>query len=169
MMHKYVCLSEYPDYIISTRGQIFSTKLYAGSCLHELSYETTKDGYLRVSLSHNGVVKRLTVHTLVALAFIPNPNNLPVIDHVDRNKQNNCVYNLRWATYSENERNKGNKHINCYSLQGSFIIQYTCIQEAVEALFRANITSNIGAKAHICSCCKGRLPHAYGMRWSYAE
>lgn len=168
-MFDYAVLPEYPDYIISTGGQVFSTKLYANSNLRELTYEVTKCGYLRVALCHNGIVERLTVHTLVALAFIPNPDGLPVIDHIDRNKQNNNVANLRWVTYSENERNKGNKRINCYSLQGLFIKQYACIQEAVEALFYADITHNAGCKAHICSCCRGRLQHAYGMRWSYAE
>ena len=46
------------------------------------------------------------VHRLVALAFIDNPDNKPTIDHIDRDKNNNCVENLRWATQSEQEYNK---------------------------------------------------------------
>ena len=50
--------------------------------------------------------KTISVHRLVALTFIPNPNNLPVIDHIDRNKLNNNVKNLRWTTVYENCANQ---------------------------------------------------------------
>lgn len=50
--------------------------------------------------------KMLTVHRLVALAFIPNPDNLPVVDHIDGDPRNNNVNNLRWVTHSENIDNR---------------------------------------------------------------
>lgn len=62
-----------------------------------------KDGYKQVSLSKNGKYTTYKVHRLVALTFIPNPNNLPVINHIDGNKQNNRVDNLEWCTRSEND------------------------------------------------------------------
>ena len=61
-----------------------------------------KNGYLYVSLSKNGQVKRFKVNRLVAEAFIDNPYNLPITNHKDGNKTNNCVNNLEWCTYSEN-------------------------------------------------------------------
>ena len=60
------------------------------------------NGYLTVSLSAGEEKKHYLVHRLVAIAFIPNPNNLPVVDHVDNDRKNNNVENLRWCTYAEN-------------------------------------------------------------------
>lgn len=62
-------------------------------------------GYYRVSLSINGKLKRCYVHRLVAQAFIPNPNKLPEIDHIDTIRTNNSIYNLRWVSSKENSSN----------------------------------------------------------------
>lgn len=59
-------------------------------------------GYLRVSLSKNGEKKEYRVHRLVALAFIPNPDNKPYVNHLDEVKSNNFVDNLEWSTKDEN-------------------------------------------------------------------
>lgn len=58
--------------------------------------------YRFVCLRKNGVNHNASVHRLVAEAFIPNPENLPCVNHVDGNKQNNNVSNLEWCSYSEN-------------------------------------------------------------------
>ena len=60
------------------------------------------NGYLNVDLWKDNKSHKVTIHRLVAEAFIPNPNNKPCIDHEDGNRQNNSIDNLRWATYSEN-------------------------------------------------------------------
>lgn len=59
-------------------------------------------GYLRTSLAKNGVNRTVKVHRIVAETFIPNPNNLPQVNHIDGNKQNNRVGNLEWCTQSQN-------------------------------------------------------------------
>lgn len=61
-----------------------------------------RDGYKVVGLWKNNKSTAKTVHRLVALAFIPNPENKPCVNHIDGNKQNNHVSNLEWVTYSEN-------------------------------------------------------------------
>lgn len=58
--------------------------------------------YLGVILSKNGKAHPKRVHRLVAIAFVPNPNNLPVVDHIDGNKTNNAASNLRWCTHEQN-------------------------------------------------------------------
>lgn len=63
-----------------------------------------KMGYIKVTLCQNGIKKSYSVHVLVARTFIDNPENKPVVNHKDFNKDNNCVDNLEWVTYSENSR-----------------------------------------------------------------
>ena len=64
--------------------------------------ETTKDNYQRIVLMKDGIKTRYQAHRLVALTFIPNPDNKPFINHIDGNKSNNVVTNLEWCTASEN-------------------------------------------------------------------
>lgn len=64
--------------------------------------ETTKDNYQRIVLMKEGIKVRYQAHRLVALTFIPNPDNKPFINHIDGNKSNNAVSNLEWCTASEN-------------------------------------------------------------------
>lgn len=67
-------------------------------------YETNHNGYLRVNLCKKRKIEHKRVHRLVAEAFIPNPQNLPQINHKDGNKLNNCVNNLEWCTPTDNVR-----------------------------------------------------------------
>ena len=63
------------------------------------------NGYIGVGLRKNVKGKNFNIHRLVAIAFIPNPDNLPQIDHINADKTNNNVNNLRWVTAKENVRN----------------------------------------------------------------
>ena len=66
---------------------------------------TNSKGYLITNLSKNGQVKTYFVHRLVAEAFIPNPNDLPFIDHINTIRDDNRVENLKWCSYKENSNN----------------------------------------------------------------
>lgn len=67
-----------------------------------MTKQIDKDGYVRYGLYYDGKQHRIPAHRLVAFAFIPNPNNLPQVNHKDENKTNNCVYNLEWCTAAYN-------------------------------------------------------------------
>ena len=81
------------DYVISKTGEIYSKK--RGKYVKPQPNGT---GYLRVHIAG----KMYFVHRLVAMTYIPNPDNLPQINHKDGNKHNNCVDNLEWVTNRDN-------------------------------------------------------------------
>lgn len=83
----------YPDYLVYENGQIWSNKTKKF-----LKPSYTKSGYATVELFNEFGSKRLLIHRLVASAFIPNPNNLPQVNHKDENPKNNAVENLEWCT-----------------------------------------------------------------------
>ena len=96
--------------------------LYAiTSCGKVWSYRTKKFlkpwfngcGYLYVGLHKDGKTKKLRVHKLVAEAYIPNPNNLEDVDHIDGNKEHNYINNLQWMTHADNVRKGCNKPVKC--------------------------------------------------------
>ena len=79
-----------------------------------IKYFINKKGYRLVSLSKNGIIKKFSVHRLVAQAFIPNPDNLPQVNHKDEDKTNNNVDNLEWcdAKYNTNYGHRTENAIN---------------------------------------------------------
>lgn len=87
----------YPHYAATVDGKIYS--LYS----HKFLSDNKKLGeYKSVTLCEDGIRKEKTIHRLIALAFIPNPNEYPVVNHIDGNKHNNSVSNLEWCTYKDN-------------------------------------------------------------------
>lgn len=87
----------YPDYKMDSNGNIFSFK--TNKILKPIEHST---GYNVVRLTNSEGVKTIRYHRLVAIALIPNPDNLPVVNHVDGNKKNNHPSNLEWCTQQHN-------------------------------------------------------------------
>lgn len=150
-------------YQISNKGHVKS--LYNGS-ERILKPRDNGRGYLRVHLTKENTSKHIRVHRLVARAFIPNPDNLPEVNHKDENKKNNCVENLEWMRHIDN-CNYGNRNekisrkILQYSKSGEFIREW---QSAAEVERELNINHS-----NIAACCKCKRNFAGDYRWRYKE
>lgn len=96
-MNEFKIISDYPNYMVNDKGDIYS-------CVTNkiLKQQFDSYGYKIVHFHSNGIDKTLSVHRLVALTFIPNPKNCPCVNHKDENKTNNCVENLEWVSWAEN-------------------------------------------------------------------
>jgi len=145
-----------------------------------LSLSDSYGQYYTVGLIKNGKHKTWNVHRLVAMAFIPNPHNLPCINHKDENKYNNTVDNLEWCSYSYNTKYNGSmrvrlntrnknqsrgyeKKVYQYDLQGNLIKIWNSVRV---------ISRELNYKASdISSCClnKQYRKTAYGYKWSYTS
>lgn len=90
-------------YKVTKCGKVFSEKRN-GKGGHFIRPYKERKGYYRAKLSIDGKIKKIFVHRLVAMAFIPNLYNKPFINHIDCNRQNNNVENLEWVTASENQK-----------------------------------------------------------------
>lgn len=95
-------------YVIDNKGDVYSLVSGRGRRKKVLiPYE--KNGYLAVNLYKDGKVKHHYIHRLVAEAFIPNPDNLPEVNHLDCNKFNNSVENLEWCDRKQNLKHSYDK------------------------------------------------------------
>lgn len=167
-------------YKISNFGNIISKRYWL---LNKYIYKERKikptianNGYIRVSLTKDKKVKYVNIHRLVAQAFIPNPDNLPCVNHIDGNKENNRVDNLEWCTHSYNNkeayriglrkayRGKDNcrsRAILQYDLSGNFIKEWDSLSQ---------ITKKLGYDyTCVLRCCKGKYKKSYGCIWKYKE
>jgi hypothetical protein len=94
-------INNHPNYLIFRNGSILNKKKrrFLKPCLND-------QGYLYVCFYNNKKAKNRKIHRLVGDHFIPNPENLPTIDHIDRNPLNNHISNLRWASYKTQANNR---------------------------------------------------------------
>jgi len=103
-------ISGYPNYEVSNLGNVRNV-----STSRILKPGQNTFGYLHVVLCANNIRKTFRVHRLVATEFIDNPDNKTEVDHMDHNKQNNCINNLRWVSRSENMMNMSKQQKPCSS------------------------------------------------------
>lgn len=134
------------------------------SCGKVWSWKTNKflkpkkepNGYLRVTLTDEaGNRKMWLVHRLVAMTYIPNPENLPQVNHKDENKENNCLQNLEWCSAQYNIDYSKSKSIKCVETGEIF-------KSTREAARKLNLHHS-----HICSVLKGRYQKTGNLSFIY--
>ena len=161
-------------YQVSNLGKVKSLNYRRSGKEKLLKPNIRKDGYLQVSLCKNKKVKKILIHRLVAMVFIPNddPTNKTEVNHISEIKSDNSVWNLEWVTPKQNAnhgtrteriakatRNDKNrsKKVLCVELNKIF----PSINEAGRQL-----GLNGG---NISLCCNGKLKIAYGYHWEYVK
>lgn len=140
-----------------------------------------REGYPSVSLTNKGgVYKSHSIHRLLAKAFIPNPKNLPCINHINAIRNDNRLENLEWCTWSHNNReayrtgnqiplkpmlgrlgkfHSGSKPILQFSRNGDFIKEYSCASEAKR---ETGIDNKL-----ISMACLGKISQTKGFVWKF--
>ena len=173
-------------YQVNQVGQVRSLNYKRTGKVKRLSPGLASNGYLLIMLWKDNKCKDYLAHRLVAQAFIPNPNNLPCVNHKDENKANNCVWNLEWCTYKYNnnygtkkerlsEAHRGKHHsdetkdklrklIMMLDMNNNPIACFKCVGDANEYMGKDR-----GYSSSIYICARGAGNTAYGYKWAYLE
>ncbi len=142
-------------------------QLYKGKFI---KFDKNRGNYVYANLCKNGIRKNKSIHQLVAQAFIPNPNNLPEVNHIDEDKSNNRVDNLEWCDRKYNinygTRNKragisNAKPVIMYDKKGNKLKEFDSMLSAGRYLCIPKEPQGIS------KCCKGKCKSAYGYMWKY--
>lgn len=149
-------------YQVSNSGRVKSFKNQYGHGVRILNGEKTKSGYIQVSLNK----KRYKIHRLVALAFIPNPDGLPQINHKNEIKTDNRAENLEWCTGKYNV-NYGTAIERRSKKRGKPVM---CIEtgNVFESCKDAGRELNLDF-SHIAKCCRGILPQHKGFHFMFVN
>lgn len=171
---------DYPEYEVSNYGNIRSIDrkfvdswgrtYHKKGQLIKLEIQITKTGYkqIMVHISSNKKSYRLIVARLVAKAFIPNPNNLPQVNHIDENSLNNRVDNLEWCTcvyninYGDNIKRRSTtkkRKIDVFDINGNFIETMPSGKETSEK-YRVS-------RGSVSSVCNGYRHSVKGMIFKF--
>ena len=155
-----------PKYLIFADGSvysIFSQKM--------MSPGKSSSGYLHVTLCNNGKMETVMNHRLVAEAFIPNPLNLPEIDHINGDKTDNRVENLEWVSSKENQQRAVKNKLHTFESVSKRVAKYTVSGDlvAIYPSARCAARENNTSKVNISSACSGAQGRktALGFIWKY--
>jgi len=111
-------INNYPNYLIYEDGRVQNKKT------KRFLKPGNTNGYLYVNLSHQGKHKSHKIHRLVAEHYIDNPENKKTVDHINRDRKDNRIENLRWATYTEQIENRKESCIQKNNTSGHKGISY---------------------------------------------
>lgn len=142
---------EFTGYGITSCGRVWSFKTNKF-----LTSYRNKKGYLKVRISTSRTnQKNVYIHRLVALAYIPNPDGLDTVDHIDEDKNHNYVNNLRWLSRGENKSRSWSKPIKCIETNEIF-------KSLAEAEEKTGINRSL-----ICRVCRGERNSTHSLHFEY--
>lgn len=161
-------------YLVHRDGTIYSMNYRNTGRMRRIKQKLDKDGYLYF---YNKTVHRhVKSHRFVAECFHPNPDNLPEVDHINGNRADNRVENLRWVTRKQNCNNpytleqrsesmtnneKNSRKVYQYTKDGDFVREWPSVSEVYRQLgFHIS---------NIVVCCSGKLRSVHGYVWSYEK
>lgn len=131
------------------------------------------NGYLQFSLFKNHKKYNFRTHRVLAETFISNPNNYPVVNHIDGNKLNNNINNLEWCSYKYNTQHAWKMRLskpkyNGYGVRAEKIIQYDINNIPIAIYMSSRMAAKINNISYksISECVNGRSKTAGGYKWS---
>lgn len=126
-------------------------------------------GYRVVTLVKGGKRKDCKLHRLLAMTFIPNPNNYLCVNHIDGNKLNNSIDNLEWCTHGMN--NKHAREQLYIDFRSKPVVQATLEGIPIAIWRNSNIAAKVlgGNGTLIAACCRGSADSAYDFKWQYSN
>jgi hypothetical protein len=159
-MDEFVSIPDYEDYFINRKGEVLSKRRKKDGRI--MKQPINSSGYRRLNFKINKKLKGFLVHRLLAKMFIPNPNNYEFVDHINRDRLDNRLENLRWCSRMENNQNQtirktnksGYKHISWYTKRQRWCVEiernkkklcghkFIKLEDAIE--FRNKILTELG-------------------------
>ena len=168
-MEEFRDLDQY--YAVSNFGRVFSKR---SNKIMSPRLDSKKRGYQYVTLTYDGIKKTKQIHRLVAILFVPNPNNLPIINHKDENPSNNHAENLEWCTHSYNlsygsrvQKEHATKVANAICNAPRKVVQKDLDGNILNIFKSANEAGKILniASTHIIDCCNGKVTISKKGTW----
>jgi hypothetical protein len=159
-------------YQVSDCGNVRSLNYKRKGTVGLLYLKRHPNGYRQVELHKDGKKRMLTVHRLVASAFLPKPTEGQVVNHLNEDKYDNRVSNLEWCSFAENVRYSRTRHpIDRPLKRTRAVLQLTKTGEFVKEWNNLiTIKHKLGFNEFsVSECCEGNRKTAYGFKWQYAS